>query len=108
MKVSFKISLFLLLVIGGSHLFAQTKDAKIKKCEGVATPFKEKIDQNHIYSYIAHLAYIDCLIQEFPEYKQQYIDTQILPNLRVIKQWGTLSDMPADSKELLKKYWELK
>lgn len=109
MKITITRTLFIVIfsfLCLDSH--SQTQDAKIKKCEQQATPFKDKIDQNHIYAYIAHVAYIDCLIAEFPDYKQQYIDTQISPNMKNIRQWGALSEMPPDSRTLLKKYWNVK
>jgi len=60
----------ILLIVFSLTAYSQTKEAKIKKCETKAIPFKDKIDRNHIYAYIAHIVYIDCLIEEFPDFRQ--------------------------------------
>jgi hypothetical protein len=105
MKRPFLLMIFMLISM---LAFSQaSKDAKIKGCEKQATPFMNKIDVNHVYSYIAHISYIDCLIDEFPSYKQDYINSQIKPNITSLKSFGSLNDMPSDSRALLSKYWNL-
>ena len=89
-----------------STVFAQSQQEKINHCEEQATYFKNKISSTeHAYSYIAQISYVDCLVDQFPNYKQRYVSEQIMPSINSLKAFGSLSDMPSDAQALLRKYW---
>ncbi|MFY0625184.1 MAG: hypothetical protein JXR07_02735 [Reichenbachiella sp.] len=102
------IAIGLILILSlATALYAQFKSSSIRKREEETELFKLKKDSNKFYSYIAQIAYVDQLIEEFPEYKQEYINEKIMPVLTVLKQFKDFTELPKDTQPLLKKYWEI-